>query len=269
MILQLIHAAILGLVEGLTEFIPVSSTGHLILTQDWLGFDRLVGKNVADTFDVFIQTGAILAVVVAYPGRFRGLLRLRIGTGFAGPRGLALLALTTLPALVVGMAAHGYIKQYLFSPATVAVGLAAGAAWMLLAERFPRPVHRVGLDEVGWRDALAVGLFQCVAMWPGVSRAAATILGGMAVGLERKTATEYSFFAAVPVLLAAAAYDLYKNLGHLQASHVPLFGVGLAVAFLSALAAVRWLIRFVGHHSLAPFAWYRLALAAAVAWMAW
>lgn len=260
----------MGLVEGLTEYIPVSSTGHLILTEAVLGFGETIGKEAAGAFEIFVQTGAILAVVVAFPGRFVDLLKPTRSGGFAGPRGIGLLVLTTLPAVVVGLLIHDFIMERLFSPPVVAMGLAAGAIWILLAERFPRPVRKEGLDNLGWREALSIGFFQCLAMWPGMSRSAATILGGMMSGVDRKTATEYSFFAAVPVLLGAAVYELYKSASHLKASHVPLFAVGLAVAFVSAWVAVRWLIRYVSGHSLAAFAWYRLALAAIVFWLsAW
>jgi undecaprenyl-diphosphatase len=259
------QAAIMGLVEGLTEYIPVSSTGHLILADSVLGLETaLDGKEMAVTFEVVIQTGAILAVLVAYPGRFLDLLKPTANGRFAGPRGVGLLVLTTLPAAAIGLPLNGYIEEHLFSNFTVAIGLAIGAVWILLAERFPRQVRKEGLDCLGWREALWIGCFQCLAMWPGMSRSAATILGGMMSGVDRKTATEYSFFAAVPVLLGASALRLVKSWPHLEPSHIPLFAVGLLVAFVSAWVAVRWLIRFVSRHSLVPFAWYRLVLAAVV-----
>jgi len=254
---------LLGIVEGVTEFIPVSSTGHLILAVDLLGFDRLVHPEVAKTFEVFIQLGAILAVVVAYPGRFARLLRLGDNAGFAGLRGLGLLALTSLPAAVAGVAARPFIKAHLFQPLTVAIGLAAGALWILAVEwRAPR-TRCAGVDGLGWREALGIGLFQCLALWPGMSRSSSTILGGMMLGVERKAATEYSFFAAVPILLGAGLYELYKSRSLLSAADVPLFAVGLAVSFLLAWAAVKFFIRFLSRHTLVPFGWYRLAVAAA------
>jgi undecaprenyl-diphosphatase len=262
-------AALMGLVEGLTEFIPVSSTGHLILAGWLCGFEQAVGKEVADTFDVFIQLGAILAVVAAYPGRFVILADVRRRSGFAGIGGIALLALTTLPALVVGLLARKAIKAHLFNPTTVAIGLAAGAIWILSVE-WRKPSNRsVGLDGLTWKHALGVGVFQCLALWPGVSRSAATILGGMLCGIDRKTATEYSFFAAVPVLTAAAIFDLYKSLPVLSWQHVPVFAVGTVVSFFSAWAAVRLLIRYVSRHTLTPFAWYRLVVALLVLVLLW
>ena len=168
-------AALMGVVEGVTEFIPVSSTGHLILAGDLLGFESLVGEGQAKTFEIFIQLGAILAVVVAYPRRFSGLLRLGDNSGFSGLRGLSLLLLTSLPAGRLGLLARGPIKEHLFQPLTVAVGLAAGAVWILVVERWPPRVRRAGLDQLRWQDALAVGLFQCLALWPVMSRSSSTI----------------------------------------------------------------------------------------------
>lgn len=265
----LLVAAVLGVVEGLTEYVPVSSTGHLILAVDWLGFDALVGSGKAKTFEVFIQLGAILAVVVAYPGRFAGLLRLSDNSGFTGWRGIGLLLLTSLPAGLLGLLARGPIKGYLFQPLTVAAGLAAGALWILAVERWPPSVRRCGLESIRWQDALAVGLFQCLALWPGMSRSSSTILGGMMLGLERKTAAEYSFFAAVPLLSAAAVYDLYKSRSLLSLTDLPWFAVGFIVSYLLAWLSVRFLIRFLSRHTLAPFGWYRLAVAAAALVWAW
>jgi undecaprenyl-diphosphatase len=259
----IVVAAWLGVVEGLTEFIPVSSTGHLILAGDLLGFESLVGEGPAKTFEIFIQLGAILAVVVAYPRRFSGLLRLGDNSGFSGLRGLSLLLLTSLPAGLVGLLARGPIKEHLFQPLTVAVGLAAGAVWILIVERWPPQARRVGLDTLRWQDALAIGLFQCLALWPGMSRSSSTILGGMMLGIERKTAAEYSFFAAVPLLAAAALYELYKSRSTLNAADIPWFAVGFVVSYLFAWLSVRFLIRFLSQHTLAVFGWYRLAIAAA------
>ena len=261
--MQELQAALLGVVEGLTEFVPVSSTGHLILAGHWIGFHDQVGHEAAATFEVVIQTGAILAVVAAYPGRFAGLLDFN-RKGFGGWRGVGRLLWTSLPALIVGLLFHDAIKQHLFSPWSVAVGLAVGSLWIFGVEwRRPR-VHTLSIDEIGWNQALAVGLFQCLALWPGMSRSAATILGGMMLGIDRKTATEYSFFAAVPVLCAAALADLWKSYQTITPTQVAMLAIGLAVSFVSAYIAVKWLLRFVASHSLNPFAWYRLALAALV-----
>lgn len=260
-----LRALIMGVVEGLTEFLPVSSTGHLILAGHWLGFDQSLGSEVAGTFAIVIQLGAILAIVAAFPERFRALLSGDRSTGgFAGWRGLALLGLTTLPALAVGGLLHGTIKRHLFQPHWVAVGLAVGAVWILIVEWRRLKSRTEGLDALGWREALGVGLFQCLAMWPGMSRSGASIMGGMMLGIDRRTATEYSFFAAVPVLCAAALADLAQNFSLLDASHVRLLAIGLLVSFAAALLAVKCLLRYVGSHSLSVFAWYRLALAALV-----
>jgi len=261
--METLNAIILGFVEGITEFLPISSTGHMILAGHWLGWET----ETAKTFEVFIQLGAILAVVLFFPHRFLGLLNLKAKEGFAGWRGLGLLAVTTAPALVLGAAAHGFIKAHLFSPATVAIGLAVGAVWILVVEKFLRGPAQSGLDRVTWRQALAVGCFQCLAMWPGMSRSACTILGGMLVRLDRRTATEYSFFAAVPTMIAACSFDLLKSLPFLRAADLPLFAIGFVVSFISAWLAVKWFIHFVGGHTLNPFAWYRLALAAVVWWL--
>ena len=260
-----LYAIILGVVEGLTEFVPISSTGHLILASHLLGFEKQEGKVVADAFMVFIQLGAVLAVVIAYPGRFAGLLRLADNRGFAGLRGIGLLMVTTLPAALVGLAAHGFIKHKLFNPLTVAIGLFAGGLWIVAVEFLrPRP-RKEGLDAIGWKDALVVGLFQCLSLWPGMSRSASTILGGMMGGLDRRTATEYSFFAAVAVIPAAGVFDVCKTLPHLSASHVPLFALGTLVSFVFGWIAVKWLIRYLSRHTLTAFGWYRMIVAIVVA----
>lgn len=258
-----ITAAVMGLVEGVTEFLPVSSTGHLILTGQLLQFEG----EVAKTFEVFIQLGAILAVLLVYRKTFLGLLQKPADKGFHGPNGIVLLLLTTLPGLLAGVLAHGYIKEHLFSARTVGLALAVGAVWILLAERFPRATAPRELDRMTWKMALGVGLFQCLALWPGMSRSTCTILGGLWLGLSRKAATEYSFFAAVPLLAAACVYDLLHNFALLDATTLPLFAIGFAVAFLSAWLAIRFFIHFVARHTLAAFGWYRLVVAGLVLWL--
>jgi undecaprenyl-diphosphatase len=257
-------AIILGLVEGATEFIPVSSTGHLILAGHLLDFE---GDRAA-TFEIFIQLGAILAVVALYFQRFLHLIptKLDIGPeqGLTGLRGLIMLAITSIPALVVALVALDFIKEELFSPATVAIGLAIGGIAILLLEPRLPPVQRTGLDSLTWRDAFLVGMFQCLALWPGMSRSAMTILGGMLIGIDRKTAAEYSFFAAVPALLVGSLFDLLQSLDVLETSDIVIFGIGFVVAFVSAWFVIRYFIRLLGTHNLQPFGWYRLALAALV-----
>jgi undecaprenyl-diphosphatase len=252
-----LYAVILGIVEGLTEFIPVSSTGHLIVAGHLLGFD---GPRAA-TFEVFIQLGAILAVVVLYKERFVRLCMLGYSPGFVGARGLTLLALTSLPALVFGAISHGFIKEHLFNPTTVALGLGLGGIGILVVERVRPPAKKAGLDTLDYRDALAIGLFQCLALWPGMSRSACTIVGGMAVGIERDTAAQYSFLVAVPLIFAAAVFDLYQNLPILQVSDATTFGVGFVVSFIAAWLAIKFFLRFLGSHTLNPFGWYRIIVA--------
>ena len=272
-------AIIIGIIEGLTEFIPVSSTGHMIIAGHALGF---TGPK-ADTFEIFIQLGAILAVVGVYWRRFLALVPglgapavatqsagaavapAREGT-FSGWRGLGLLALTTFPALVAGKLAHGYIKAHLFSPLTVAAGLALGGVALLLIETLIAKPRKTGLNALQWRDALMIGVFQCLSLWPGVSRAGATIIGGLIMRVDRKTTAEYSFLAAVPIMFAATFYDLYKSRSNLGSADIPLFALGFAVSLVSAWFAIRVFIRFLANHTLRVFGWYRLALAAVTWW---
>jgi undecaprenyl-diphosphatase len=254
-------AAILGLVEGLTEFLPVSSTGHLIVVAHAMGYEGLE----ANTFNVFIQLGAMLAVVLYFRSVFAGLFRPAAAhEGFGGPRAAMLLALTTLPALVVGKLAHDVIKAQLFEPSKVAIGLVIGSVWIVLTEKFCRQDSPRDLGGLDWRTALGIGLFQCVALWPGVSRSAATILGAMILGLNRKAATEYSFFAAVPIIVVATSYDIVVNWPIIRPEAVPYFTTGFLVAFISAWMAIKFFIRFVSRHSLQAFAGYRLAVAALI-----
>lgn len=267
--MEILYAAILGLVEGLTEFVPVSSSGHMIITSSLLGFDELVGHEVAGAFEVFIQLGAVLAIVLAYPGRFAGLLRWKERQGFAGVRGIGLVIVTTLPAALVGLALHGVIKHKLFNSTTVAIGLLLGGLWIVIQEWLRPRSKTEGLDAVGWKDALTVGLYQCLSLWPGMSRSSSTILGGMLSGLDRRTATEYSFFAAMVVIPAAGVFDVYKTLPHLSLSHVPMFAVGTLVSFLSGWMAVKWLIQYLSRHTLTAFGWYRIVVAILVLGVLW
>jgi len=263
-------AVVMGLVEGLTEFLPVSSTGHLILAGHALNF---IGAK-ADTFEIAIQLGAILAVVVIYFDRFLGLAKPDPARSFSGVRGLWLLFLTSLPALGLGFLAHKAIKAHLFGPKTVALALLVGALLMFLVEaraaRLKRPLKRPvdSLDALTPRLALGVGFFQCLALWPGFSRSGATIMGGMLLGVDRKTAAEYSFLAAVPVMCAAVGYDMLKNWRLFDTADVAFLSIGFAVSFVSGWAAVRGFITLLSRFTLKPFAWYRLALAPLV-WIFW
>ncbi|HKP97373.1 MAG TPA: undecaprenyl-diphosphate phosphatase [Fibrobacteria bacterium] len=279
-----VFAILIGILEGVTEFVPVSSTGHMIIAGHLLGF---TGPR-ADAFEIFIQLGAILAVVGLYRERFLDLIPGRApnplaiaeagsrsgtgdslkrdGSGFTGWRGLGLLALTTFPALVAGKLAHHFIKEHLFNPITVAIGLAVGGAGLILVEVFRPATKKAGLDALGWKEAVSVGLFQCLALWPGMSRAGSTIIGGMLTGIDRKTTAEYSFLAAVPLMFAATFYDLYKSREFLQASDAPLFALGFLVSLVSAWLAIRFFIRYLANHTLKGFGWYRLAVAAFTLW---
>lgn len=254
---NLLTAFILSIVEGLTEFLPVSSTGHLILAGDLLHF---TGPKAA-TFEVVIQLGAILAVVVLYWPRFKGLIWPKPYARFAGWRGIWLLFLTTLPACVMGLLLHGIIKKYLFNAASVMVALIVGAICMILVERRQKRPSCISLDELTPKLAFGIGCFQCCALWPGFSRSAATIMGGMLLGAKRGIAAEYSFIAAVPVMLAATGYDLLKSWHLFSSADLPFFCIGMAGAFVSAIVAVKTFVALLSRVTLVPFAVYRLALA--------
>ncbi|WP_022662849.1 undecaprenyl-diphosphate phosphatase [Paucidesulfovibrio longus] len=253
-------AVIMGIVEGLTEFLPVSSTGHLIICGHLLGF---VGPK-AETFEIVIQLGAILAVVLLYWPRFLGLLLPEQGKAFSSLRGLWLLFLTSLPASLLGLLVHGYIKEHLFSPLTVAAALFTGALAIFVVEAMPRRENMRSLDELTPATALGVGLFQCLALWPGFSRSASTIMGGMLLGVDRKTAAEYSFVAAVPIMFAATGYDFYKSAKLFNADDLFMLAIGFVVSFFSAWIAVKGFIYLLGKLTLRPFAVYRIGLAALV-----
>lgn len=253
-------AALMGVVEGITEYLPISSTGHLILTERWLH------TSFHESFEVVIQSGAMLAVIVEYGRRFLRLADFRTHAGFSGLRGLGWLALTTLPAVVGGLLFHDVIKAKLFSPATIAIALGAGGILMIALERWLPSHDEGGVDALGWKRALGIGFFQCLAMVPGTSRSMATILGGRLMGLGRKTAAEYSFFAAVPVLLLAGVFDLYKGLATFQRSDLAPLAIGLVVSYFVARLAIRWLMRLISHHTLEAFGWYRIVLSLIVWW---
>jgi undecaprenyl-diphosphatase len=250
----LLKAVLLGLVEGATEFIPVSSTGHLIVVSQWL---HLTDER-AKTFDIFIQLGAILAVVWIYRAR---LLRM-VGTFREEPSSRRLLidlVIAFLPAAVAGFLAHDWIKSHLFTTTIVAIALITGGVLILLIERWAPPSQTADVGVIPPRTALGVGLAQILSLVPGTSRSAATIMGGYALGLSRVTATEFSFLLAIPVMLAATLYDLMKSASALAPSDGPMFAVGFLVAFLSAFVVVRRFLVYVSGHSFRAFAWYRIA----------
>jgi undecaprenyl-diphosphatase len=250
---DLVAAAVLGLVEGITEFIPVSSTGHLIIATEWLG----LGGERWKTFDVFIQLGAILAVVWHYRALFLDVLR--HARRPANRRFVLNLLIAFLPAAAIGFLARDFIKERLFSTGVVALALIVGGLAILLIERWQPVTRHEAVDGLPLRTALGVGLAQVLALVPGVSRSGATILGGYALGMSRRAAAEFSFFLAIPVMVAASSYDLYKSRDALSASDVPMFAVGFVVAFASALVVIRAFIGFVSRSSFAVFAWYRIA----------
>ncbi|QCC85574.1 undecaprenyl-diphosphate phosphatase [Desulfovibrio desulfuricans] len=254
---NLFTALILSIVEGLTEFLPVSSSGHLILVGDLLNFS---GERAA-TFEVVIQLGAILAVVVLYWKRFWGLVRPEPYVRFAGARGIMLLILTSLPASVLGLLLHSTIKTYLFRPVTVLGALVVGAVVMIFVERRKFKPSYITLDDMTPRLALGIGCFQCLALWPGFSRSASTIMGAMLLGSKRSLAAEYSFIAAVPIMIAATGYDMLKSWHLFSAADIPFFAVGMIGSFLAALLAVKVFIALMGRLTLVPFAIYRLLIA--------
>ncbi|BAU48693.1 UDP pyrophosphate phosphatase [Sulfurifustis variabilis] len=247
-----VQAVILGIVEGLTEFLPVSSTGHLIIVGDAMGF---TGER-AKTFEIFIQLGSIFGVMWHYRTRLAD-LALRIHRP-PERRFVLNLLLAFLPAALVGLLLHGAIKEHLFNPFTVAGALVAGGVVILLIERLPRRERVATLDAIRPIDALKIGMAQTLALFPGVSRSGATIMGGLVAGLSRKAATEFSFFLAMPTMFAATLYALYKDLGHLTGDHLLLFAAGFVTAFFSALVVVRAFLAYVARHTFVPFAYYRI-----------
>jgi undecaprenyl-diphosphatase len=264
------QAALLGLVEGITEFLPVSSTGHLILTSALLGLHTPEQAEAVAAFEIVIQGGAILAVLGLYWRRVLQMGAGALGRDGAGLRLLGNLALAFVPAAVLGPLLDDTIEEHLFHATPVLAALFAGGVWMIWLDRRRTPEAGTPLDALGWRQALAIGLFQCAAMWPGTSRSMMTIAGGVLLGLRARDAAEFSFLLGVPTLGGACVYKLAKNLLAAQEAGTPnLFeqlgpasvALGIAVAALSAAAAVRWLISFLQRHGLAPFGWYRIALA--------
>jgi undecaprenyl-diphosphatase len=253
-------SAILGLVQGLTEFLPVSSSGHLIIASSLMG---LQGERIA-VFEVVIQLGSILAVLFLYRKRFLSLLLPRGRGRFAGIYGLWLLFLTSLPAALLGFFLYDPIQAHFFGPVSVSFALVAGAVFILAAETRKRPAACGALDSLTPSLALGIGLFQCLALWPGFSRSTATIMGALLLGATRVLAAEYSFLAAVPVITGAAGLSLLSSAGSLQMDDIPFFAIGTGVSFFSSLATIKILIRLVSAISFRPFAWYRLAVAPAV-----
>ncbi len=252
---QILQALLLGVLEGLTEFIPVSSTGHLILMIELLGFQGPPGQ----VFEVVIQLGAVLAVCVLY---FRRLWKVVAGlVEDPGAQHFAIaVVLAFLPAAALGALLHGFIKQVLFSPIVVCVALILGGIAILLVERLLPPPRFTAVERFPAPLALKIGFFQCLALIPGVSRSGATILGALWLGVDRRTAAEFSFFVAIPTMFGATVYDLYKNWGSLDTDGGLLIAIGFVAAFLSAMLVVGTVLGFIARYGFAPFAWYRIAL---------
>ena len=269
--LLLAKAAVMGVVEGLTEFLPISSTGHLILAGALLGFD----DDKAKVFDIAIQTGAILAVILVYWEKILHTVK-AIRYQVEAQRFVLNVFIGFLPAVILGLLLGKLIKAHLFTPWVVATTFIVGGFIILWAERRPPSSVRIrAVEDMRGRDALMVGLVQCLAMVPGTSRSGATIIGGMMLGLSRKAATEFSFYLAIPTLIGAGVYSLYKERALLSVSDVPMFAVGLVFSFISAWLCVRWLLRYISTHNFVPFAWYRIAFGAVIlitahqGWVVW
>jgi undecaprenyl-diphosphatase len=249
-----LKAVVMGVVEGLTEFLPISSTGHLILAGDLLGLHSEKTK----VFEMVIQTGAMLAVIWEYRAKF-----LHVACGFASdPRARRFvynLILAFMPAAILGLAFAKVIKAHLFHAVPVAIAFIVGALVILFVERKPRRITVEHVDDMTWKDALKIGCAQAFALIPGTSRSGATIIGGMLFGLSRRAATEFSFFLAVPTLVAAGMYDLYKHRALFDVGDIGMFAVGFAISFVSAFLCIRWLLRFIATHDFTLFAWYRIA----------
>jgi undecaprenyl-diphosphatase len=261
----LAKAAVMGVVEGLTEYLPISSTGHLILAGALLGFD----DEKAKVFDIAIQTGAILAVIIVYWKKIRDTV-VALPTSRQAQRFTVNVLIAFIPAVILGLLFGKAIKAHLFTPVVVASTFILGGFIILWAEKRPQSEARIqNIDSMTPLDALKVGLVQCLAMIPGTSRSGATIIGGILLGLSRRAATDFSFFLAIPTLIGAGAYSLYKERALLSMADLPLFGVGLLFSFVSAWICVRWLLGYISTHNFVPFAWYRIAFGLVVLGTAW
>ncbi|CAM4022000.1 undecaprenyl-diphosphate phosphatase [Mesobacillus thioparans] len=266
---ELFVAFILGLVEGLTEFAPVSSTGHMIIVDDLLLHSKdLFTEPVANTFKVVIQLGSILAVVIVFKDRFINLLGLQKGVSIADSKGrlsLSKVIVGLIPAGVIGVLFEDYIDEHLFSVETVIIGLVIGAILMIIADRLhPRVVKIDDVDQISYKQALGIGLFQCLGLWPGFSRSGSTISGGVLLGLNHRAASDFTFIMAVPIMLGASAISLMKNWQYFTVDALPFFTVGFISAFVFALLFIRFFLKLINKIKLVPFAIYRIILAAAI-----
>lgn len=264
-VVLLAKAAVMGIVEGLTEFLPISSTGHLILAGALLDFN----DEKAKVFNIAIQTGAILAVILVYWQKIRSTVA-GLGSQPQARRFALNVIVAFIPAVVLGLLLGKAIQAHLFTPVVVATTFILGGFVILWAEKRPPSAVRIQeADDMRWTDALKLGLVQCLALVPGTSRSGATIIGGMLLGLSRKAATDFSFYLAIPTLIGAGAYSLVKERAQLSTADLPMFAVGLLFAFISAWFCVRWLLRYISTHSFTPFAWYRIAFGILVLLTSW
>jgi undecaprenyl-diphosphatase len=258
--LSYFSAFVLSLIEGLTEFIPVSSTGHMIIASSLMG----LRDEAVKTFEIFIQLGAILSVVALYPRRFLELIP-RSGAGgdqggLSGTAGIMRFALACTPVFVIGFLFHTSIKTYLFGPSTVAAALIFGGMLMIVIEKRNIQPRILNLNTISLKTCLMIGLAQCLALWPGMSRSGATIIGGMVLGLERRVAAEFSFLVAVPVMCVAVGYDLLKSMHTIVLVDLPIFIFGFVLAFIVSLFAVKYFIALLGRITLSGFGWYRIMI---------
>jgi undecaprenyl-diphosphatase len=253
-IVVLLKALIMGVVEGLTEFLPISSTGHLIIVGQLLGFN----DDKAKVFDIVIQSGAMLAIVWEYRARFASVLA-RLPTDPAARRFVTNLIVAFIPAGAVGFLFNNAIKAHLFFAVPVAIAFIVGGLIILWVDRRAAHARVANVDDMSWSDSLKVGIAQCVALVPGASRSGSTIIGGMLFGLSRRAATEFSFFLAVPTLFAAGGYSFYKERALFHAADFAPLAVGFVTSFVSAFLCVRWLLRYIATHDFTLFAWYRIA----------
>lgn len=250
--MEILKSLILGIVEGVTEFLPISSTGHLILAGNLISF---TGER-AKVFEIFIQLGAILAVVWLYHAKLISVIR-----DITMPKAKAFIVkifLAFLPSALIGILVHSYIKYYLFNPTTVAIALIAGGIAIILIEKAVTKGNVQDIDDISHRLALGIGLFQVLSLFPGVSRAGATIMGGIILGLERKVAAEFSFFLAIPTMFAASSFDLMKGIRHLEAGDIPVFMIGFTAAFVSALIVIKIFLGYIAKHDFTSFGYYRI-----------
>ncbi|CAM4201971.1 undecaprenyl-diphosphate phosphatase [Paenibacillus alkaliterrae] len=272
--LTLLKAIILGIVEGLTEFAPVSSTGHMVIVDDmWLQSEQFLTKYVANTFKIVIQLGSILAVVILFRDRFIELLGLRIGkkeTGKANVERQSKLKLThvivgLIPAAVFGLLLEDYIDEYLFSIETVLIGLVIGAVFMIIADKLRPAKPKVeSVDQITYKQALTIGLVQCFALWPGFSRSGSTISGGVLLGMSHRAAADFTFIMAVPIMAGASALSIVKNWQYFTLETLPFFIAGFISAFIVAIVSVRYFLKLINKIKLVPFAIYRIVLAAVI-----